>query len=177
VVGVPARPFAGAMRSTVARVSGQLTHAEEATIRAPNTLREFFYRVWQTEGGRALLFQTQSDSPEARIAALIRDVLGGGVDDADTIAMARSIGMSRATFFRYFKAATGHAPKTYFRTIRLMRAKTMLTFENASVAEAAFANGFGSASHFSHAFRAHFGAPPASIRDAPIPNDNAEVQR
>lgn len=164
--GVQPIVFSSAMRSAVGRLVTQLTKPSEAQVLAANTLREFFFHVLQTAGGRALLLQSSIDRPEARIAQLIRDVLDNGAGRVDVADMAASIGMGRATFYRHFQAATGHAPKAYFRNIRLMRAKTMLTFENVSVAEAAYANGYASASQFSRAFRAFFGEPPTDARDA-----------
>ncbi|WP_147181137.1 GlxA family transcriptional regulator [Ciceribacter naphthalenivorans] len=82
----------------------------------------------------------------------------------DRRTMARLVGLSPRHLDRLFAEhlkVSFHA--TYLR-IRLDHARRLLEQSPLSISELAFATGFSSASHFSRAFREHFGVTPKSAR-------------
>ena len=79
-------------------------------------------------------------------------------------AMAAACAMSRATFKRAFRAATGRPPKAFLNEHRLQQAANMLLTTDRKVADVAARTGFGNLSHFNRRFLARFGKPPARYR-------------
>jgi AraC-like DNA-binding protein len=75
--------------------------------------------------------------------------------------VAEANGISRRYMEMLFQPE-GRSPREYLLEARLLRAQTMLRQQHRqrSVAEVAYAMGFGSASYFSTAYRRRFGYPP-----------------
>lgn len=81
--------------------------------------------------------------------------------------LARTAGMSRATFAERFTRLVGMAPMEYVLEWRIAIAKDVLRRERVSLAEVAGMIGYQSASAFSTAFARHAGCPPSEFaRDA-----------
>lgn len=81
--------------------------------------------------------------------------------------LAARCGISRRRLDRLFVRHLGVPPQRYYQQLRLERARHLLRHADLPVHEVALACGFGSASWFSRAYRAHFGHPPrAEQRDA-----------
>jgi AraC-like DNA-binding protein len=73
--------------------------------------------------------------------------------------------LSRSAFARRFRETFDRPPLQYLRGIRLRHAARLLKKSPPlPVATVARRSGFSSRSHFSRAFRAHFGVPPADFR-------------
>ncbi len=68
--------------------------------------------------------------------------------------------MSRFHFLRLFRSAFGETPRQYYIRRRLERAGQMLLETEENVTEISLECGFESLSHFSNAFRRHFGVSP-----------------
>ncbi len=79
-------------------------------------------------------------------------------------ALADSVLLERRTLQRKLKALTGLTPADYIRQHRFYQARQMMLETGMSVNEIAFSCGFGSAQHFSRAFRRHYGMPPDKWR-------------
>ena len=75
-------------------------------------------------------------------------------------ALAEAVGVSGRQLRRRVKAVTGESPGALVRRMRLERAAQFLEAGAGTVAEVGYRVGFESASHFSKAFRAHFGHAP-----------------
>ena len=75
-------------------------------------------------------------------------------------ALAEAVGVSARQLRRRVKAVTGESPGALVRRMRLERAAQFLEAGAGTVAEVGYRVGFESASHFSKAFRAHFGHAP-----------------
>lgn len=165
--GAQTLPLSAAMEEASIRLSAQLLDAQKAALLGPGTVREFFFHALQDPRSAVLLMQSGIDRPEMRIGQMLRGLKEERLSFEGVDALARQAGMSKATFYRHFKAVTGYAPKQYFKRDRLMRAKSMLVFEGASVTQAAYANGYASPSQFSREFRAFFEMPPSRARDLP----------
>jgi len=65
---------------------------------------------------------------------------------------------------RLFKEKTGLTTGTYYRDIRLAKAKSLLEGSTLRLTEIALATGFGSSSHFAQNFRKKFGCKPSDVR-------------
>lgn len=80
--------------------------------------------------------------------------------------LARLCGRSLSAFKRDFQEVFGQPPGRWLRQQRLERARALLLSTPMQVSEVAFQCGFENLSHFSRAFKEHFGHAPARLRDA-----------
>lgn len=80
------------------------------------------------------------------------------------VELARGSGRSLSTFKRQFRDVTGQSPAAWLRERRLDRARIVLETTDRSVTEVALEVGFGSLSHFVHAFRRRFQKTPQQVR-------------
>jgi transcriptional regulator GlxA family with amidase domain len=84
--------------------------------------------------------------------------------------LARLSDISQRQLQRLFRHRVGMTPAQYYLQLRLRRARELLLQTSMPIMKVAVACGFGSAGHFSKAYRACFGRAPASERhvsDAP----------
>lgn len=79
---------------------------------------------------------------------------------------ARLCGRSLSAFKRDFQEVFGMPPGRWLRQQRLERARALLRSTTMQVSEVAFQCGFENLSHFSRAFKEHFGHAPAALREA-----------
>jgi transcriptional regulator GlxA family with amidase domain len=90
------------------------------------------------------------------------------VEEPETrAALARVAGVSLRQLERLFAQHVGESVNDRYRRIRLEQASELLKKTGQSVTSVAIACGFRSSSHFSRAFRARYGTPPAQGRRAP----------
>jgi AraC-like DNA-binding protein len=84
-------------------------------------------------------------------------------------AISLHLGISTRTLYRLFEPMGGVA--AFIQNKRLERAHDAIVRRGrgVSLAEIGYAHGFSSASHFSRAFRAHFGFPPGEACDVEKP--------
>ena len=68
--------------------------------------------------------------------------------------------MSLSGFHAHFKAVTAMSPLQFQKQIRLQEARRLMLCENLGAAEARYKVGYDDASHFSRAYKRHFGEPP-----------------
>jgi transcriptional regulator GlxA family with amidase domain len=78
--------------------------------------------------------------------------------------LASKFGMSRRTFERRFKAATGDTPLIYLQRIRVEAAKTMLENRDLSFDEIAYSVGYQDSAAFRKIFFRHTGVLPREYR-------------
>ncbi|RZK54913.1 MAG: response regulator, partial [Pedobacter sp.] len=76
-------------------------------------------------------------------------------------AVAETVNMARATFFKKFKSLTQQAPVEFIRDMRLKRAKQYLDGGMGNITEIAYTVGFSSAKYFSTCFRTLYGISPS----------------
>ena len=73
------------------------------------------------------------------------------------------VGMSRTQIYRKLKALTGKSPSLFLRSVRLNKAKEMISNKEASISEISYMVGFSSPAYFSRCFREEFGSSPSEI--------------
>ena len=76
--------------------------------------------------------------------------------------LARKVGLNHNQLIQGFKDIYGECPFGYLRIIRLENARKLLTNRECNVSEAAYLVGFSSPSHFSKAFKKHYGISPCA---------------
>lgn len=74
---------------------------------------------------------------------------------------------------RLFREHLGSSPKAFYLNLRLAKARTLLRQTLRSLRTIALECGFGSPSHFSHAYRRRYGIPPTHERRAKAIADGA----
>lgn len=74
-------------------------------------------------------------------------------------------GMTRRTFERRFRTATGYSPLAYLQEIRMQRARHLLDSTNHGVDEVAELVGYGDVSHFRSLFTRMSGMTPSHYRE------------
>jgi transcriptional regulator GlxA family with amidase domain len=80
--------------------------------------------------------------------------------------LARSVNMSASYLTRLFRLHTGRAPAGFVRDVRLRRAYELVQTTFLTIKEVMAAVGWNDPSHFSRAFKRHFGVSPQELRDA-----------
>ncbi len=118
------------------------------------------------DGGQAQYVSTPvpSDSEDQRLAAAIawaREHLDHRIT-LDTLASQAL--MSRRSFIRHFRSATGTSPHAWLRTQRLSLAEELLETTNLSVEQVATRVGYRNAAVFREQFVLHRGVSPSDYR-------------
>jgi AraC family transcriptional regulator len=96
-----------------------------------------------------------------RVFALMQDRIGDHLSLAD---LAAECGLSISAFSRAFREATGMTPHRYLTSLRIQRAKALLSREGLTLAHIAGVVGYSDQAHFTTAFARHAGLPPARWR-------------
>ena len=117
------------------------------------------------EGGQAQ-FINQPVPPRAGslFAALFETVQADIAEDWPVDRLADAAGMSRRTFLRRFRDATGTTPAEWLLNLRLQRVKDLLETTPLSVEDLATRCGFGAAGTLRHHFRQRLGMTPQTYR-------------
>ncbi len=78
--------------------------------------------------------------------------------------LGKELGFSRTNFYRKIKALTGYSPNDFLRIYRLNKAAELILKGEYSINEISDLTGFSSHSHFSNAFKKHFGVSPKNYK-------------
>ncbi|HEU5443804.1 MAG TPA: helix-turn-helix domain-containing protein, partial [Steroidobacteraceae bacterium] len=78
--------------------------------------------------------------------------------------MARRANISVRQVERLFREHIGSSPKSFYLDLRLAKARTLLRRTLGSLRTIALECGFGSPSHFCHAYKRRYGIPPTHER-------------
>lgn len=85
-------------------------------------------------------------------------------DPLDLATLSAMLGQSRRNVERLFRKYLDCSPARHYLSLRLKRARQLLSQTTLSVIEVAICCGFVSATHFSKCYRDHFGVPPRTDR-------------
>lgn len=99
-----------------------------------------------------------------RLGVLLDQVRETPQEDWSIDEMASAAAMSRRTFIRKFRAATGQSPTSYVRQMRLHLAKDALECSEASLDHIAETAGFGSLASMTYHFSNRLGCTPNAYR-------------
>ncbi len=109
----------------------------------------------------------------ARAVRLIND---GVVDRGGVPALADRLGYTERHLNRLLTAELGAGPLALARTQRAQTAKTLIAKTGLSLAEIAFASGFGSVRQFNDTFREVYGCAPSELRRVPADDVDGEIK-
>jgi len=76
----------------------------------------------------------------------------------------RVMAVSRAQLYRKFKSLSNRTLADYFKSLRLHKAKELLSSTGMNVTEVTFTVGFRSLAYFSREFTREFGVSPSEFR-------------
>jgi transcriptional regulator GlxA family with amidase domain len=110
------------------------------------------------------IFQFQKDHQDARILAVQKLMEDNCDQNYPYEELASKSGMSRRTFERRFKAATGDTPLIYLQRVRVEKAKSMLENLALSFDEVAYSVGYQDSVAFRKIFRKQTGLLPGEYR-------------
>jgi len=102
----------------------------------------------------------------ATVSRALRMIAGGVADDGGVGAIAAGLGLTPRHLQRLFQAQLGASPLEVIRTRRLHLAKRLIDETDITLAEVAFAAGFGSVRRFNATFQALYGRAPSALRRA-----------
>ncbi|MCB0533846.1 MAG: helix-turn-helix domain-containing protein [Lewinellaceae bacterium] len=85
-------------------------------------------------------------------------------EDFDVPGLCKALAMSRTQLHRKMKALTGKSATHYIRSVRLQKARQLLSTTDMTVSEVAFEVGFRNLPYFSTSFTEEFGQPPSSLK-------------
>ena len=105
-------------------------------------------------------------SQDKTFVTRLREIIQQHLADSDFSVerLGEEIGLSRVKLYRKVKVLTGKTPVELLRKARLMKARTMVTTTDRSIAEIAYATGFTSPSYFNKCFKDEFGVSPGGMR-------------
>jgi len=151
--GIYCRPGCGAKpRTENVRTFEQPAAAEAAGYRA--CLRCRPYRV----------AGTVPDAAPEIVCRAVQLIIAGVLDDGNEAALGARLGVSARHLRRMFHDHLGVTPDQFARSRRAHFARRMLDDTDLSVADIAFASGFGSLRQFNRAMRDIFRATPVELR-------------
>ncbi|SHE78813.1 Transcriptional regulator GlxA family, contains an amidase domain and an AraC-type DNA-binding HTH domain [Microbulbifer donghaiensis] len=122
----------------------------------------FSYRC---ENGRAGGGRSRGEVEDCSILLDAQILMRNNLTEPLTTAeIAFYLGVTSKKLERIFRRFAGQLPARFYIDLRLSAARQLLHHSNCSIEEIGNRCGFSSASHFSRAFRNHFGRPPRAER-------------
>ena len=145
----------------------------DAYISKPFSERVLLSRIGNLLKSRILLKEHYLETGESaarpqendflsRFRALVREHLGD--ENLSVEQLGSDLGLSRVQLYRKVKALTGYSPVELVRITRLKAAEQLLKTTDKTVAEVAYAVGFGTPSYFSKCYKELFGHVPGEER-------------
>ena len=97
----------------------------------------------------------------------VKQILEANLDDDEfgISQICRELAVSHTQLYRKFKSVSNKTIAEYFKSLRLNKAKTLLSATSMNVTEVAFAAGFKNLSYFSREFTHQFGKSPKEFRN------------
>lgn len=84
--------------------------------------------------------------------------------------ISEALGISRIHVNRRLKSETGFSPSLVVKTLRMEKARILLSDGNHTIAQVATSCGFSSASYFSTAFKDYYGISPSDFLESNMPS-------
>jgi AraC-like DNA-binding protein len=150
--------------NTIDRPIASMGDPLEAQLIGSALLRELHLRVLRIPHAGMLRQMVPSNSAASNISRAIEHIRNNYRAGLLVTEVAREVGMSESSFYQKFREITGITPHQYQKALRLMEARSLLSWDGCSVSDAAFAVGYESASHFSRDYLKKFGIPPKEAK-------------
>lgn len=142
--------------------SGQVLLSRIDNLLRSRTLLRSFFSGDKAEAAEEERLCSQDKTFVTRLREIIQQHLADS--DFSVERLGEEIGLSRVQLYRKVKVLTGKTPVELLRKARLMKARTMVTTTDRSIAEIAYATGFTSPSYFNKCFKDEFGVSPGGMR-------------
>jgi len=129
-----------------------------------HAMQELLLRVYQTEGGKLLLANTQVTAKAKGLKKVTQFITSHLNRSISVDELAKIAGASRTSLFQRFKTELGLTPVQYITQERIAYAKLLLG-RNGYLKETAFQCGFNSYEHFCKSFKRLEGVSPRQYRE------------
>lgn len=114
---------------------------------------------------------TVADEAPELVCRAVQLIISGVLDDAGEAALGRRLGVSARHLRRMFNDHLGVTPDQFARSRRAHFARRLLDDSELTIADVAFASGFGSLRQFNRAIREVFRSTPGELRQRRRRND------
>lgn len=158
--GVEPLTISAPMYAVLERILNVIDQPQAGSVIGSLYVRELCYHVLQDANSAVLLSHLNRSTPQNRVAQTLEYLNQNLQRNPSVPELAQQAHMSTASYNRHFKQLTGHSVVQYTKTLRLMRARHLLTVEGQNVNQTAEQVGYGSAAQLSRDFKAYFGVPP-----------------
>lgn len=161
--GIYSAPLNDELSDATLRLLEAASSRSSSRILGPMVVREILFRIMSEEHGGAMALQALALNNRgffqiARILNIIHELFH---TDLDVPTLAGESGMSVSTFHTNFKAVTGTSPLQYIKSVRLHKARQLMSKEGYNATTASFEVGYESPSQFSREYKRFFGTTPA----------------
>lgn len=160
--GIFQTPLSDPMRSACLRLIESFESPADAKFLGPSIVREILYRVLRSPQAAALRALATQNTRFTQISKALHRIHEDYTEDLSIEDLAREVHMSPTVFHENFRAVTATTPLQYLKTIRLHKARALMTQDGLGAAVAANKVGYESPSQFSREFKRLFGTTPAA---------------
>jgi transcriptional regulator GlxA family with amidase domain len=136
-------------------------HGSTVALQSSKAMLHDFSRTMQTP---YIVYRPQKDHGDAKILAIQEQMERSCNQEFNAARMARSSGMSRRTFERRFKSATGDTPLAYLQRTRVEAAKQLLESGQQTCDEVAYRVGYEDSGFFRKLFIKYTGLRPSDYQ-------------
>ncbi|WP_438422295.1 ATP-binding protein [Aquimarina macrocephali] len=158
------------------RITG-LSHGADAYLPKPFNKKELFVRLDQLvllrkkliekiqNNGFYQFLNKSPEKPEAKFLQKTMAIIHKEMDNSNfgSGELAKKMYLSESQVYRKLKAITDKSTAVFIRSIRLQKAKELITTTDKTISEIAYEVGFNDPSWFSRAFKEEFGLSPSDI--------------
>ncbi len=142
----------------------------EAEIRKKETVENYNYSVKEKKqyNNAAETPKVVQENPDNIFLKKLNDIIHENLSDSTlNVAMiCKALGMSRIQVYRKVKSLLDCGVNDYIKTVRLDKAKTLLSEKNnLSISEIAYQTGFSSPAYFSTTFKAKYKISPSEVQN------------
>jgi AraC-like DNA-binding protein len=157
---VTATAMDAALSDAAVRLLEAMQSKTDAAVLGPGVVREILYRVLCGRRGGALHSLLGMDGTRMQMHRILHRMHNDYAQRLDVARLAQEAGMSVSALHHHFKALTETSPLQYLKTVRLHKARMLMTQERVGASVAADRVGYESASQFSREFKRMFGFSP-----------------
>jgi len=129
------------------------------------SLKELIIRVLQTEAKSLLLNPCAKNDPRHRFTEVAQYIHKNLHREILPEQLCKIAGMSKASFYRYFKEAFGESPTSYISKEKIKLAQKLLAKPSYNITEVSYELGFNSLHYFDRVFKKITGFTPTQYKE------------